>query len=77
MKQHHLWSDAREILCRQTPGEHHPCAKVWNCLATTVEGWCTVDEKKQQVEMSGVLFVGVSHRQCISMNWECVCVFIT
>jgi len=56
------------------PENLHPCAKVWSCVATTVEGWCTVDEKKQQVEMSGVLLMGVSHRQCISMNWECVCV---
>jgi len=57
----------------------HPSAKVWSCVATAVEGWCTLDEKKQRVEMSGVLLMGVSHRQCISMNWECVCVcvFIT
>lgn len=54
----------------------HPCAKVWSCLATAVEGWCTVDEKRGQVEISGVLLMGVSHEQCISKNWECVCVCV-
>ena len=57
------------------PENLHPCAEVWSCVATTAEGWCTLDKKKQQVEMSGVLLMGVSHRQCISMNWECVCVY--
>ena len=39
----------------------HPCAEVWSCVAAAGEGWCTLDEKKQQVEMSGVLLMGVSH----------------
>ena len=30
----------------------HGCAKVWSCVAATVEGWCTLDEEKGQVEMS-------------------------
>ena len=47
-------------------------------VATAEEGWCTVDETKRRVEMSGVLLMGGSHRQCISMNWEwkCVCVCV-
>jgi len=51
----------------------HPHAKVWSCVATAGEGWCALDKKKLQVEMSGVLPMGVSHRHCIIMNWECVC----
>jgi len=42
------------------PDNLHPCAKVWSCVATTVEGWCTVAKIKRQVEMSGVLLMGVS-----------------
>jgi hypothetical protein len=39
-----VWRDARRILCRQgwTTGEPSTCAKVWSCVATTVEGWCTL-----------------------------------
>ena len=73
-----IWRDARGILCRQgrTTGELSSFCKSMELWATAVERWCTLDVKKQQVEMSGFLLMGVSHRQCISMNWECVCVCV-
>jgi hypothetical protein len=40
-----------------------------------VEWGCTLDEKYRQVEMSYVVLMVVSHRLCIIMNGECVCVF--
>jgi len=35
-----------------------------------------LDEKKLRVEFSGVLLMGLSHRQCRSMIWDCVCVCV-
>ena len=60
---------------------HHPDVTVpgemqGDLMQTRQNHWKSreLDEKKLQVEFSGVLLIEVSYRQCRIMIWDCVCV---